>query len=149
MSVDFDALCDRLYADTLGATLRRSGTFWRADTTVCWADIETHVRQRADAHGQDLSATPEEVARALNETENIWRTITAGDRFAPGNRSAEARRKKAFAGEWARDDSPGRSRRAWAGNSSLAVRFTRFAGRNPYSRGYGKRISAFEGGPYS
>lgn len=81
MSVDFDALCDRLYADTLGATLRRSGTFWRADTTVCWADIETHVRQRADAHGQDLSATPEEVARALNETENIWRTITAGDQF--------------------------------------------------------------------
>jgi hypothetical protein len=79
MSVDENAFCDRLYADALSAGLRSSAAFYRARVRVAWEDIETYVRDRATAHTTDLSATPAEAERALEDTYTRWREIGSGD----------------------------------------------------------------------
>ena len=55
--IDANALCDRLYADALAADLRVPGRFVAAKTVVAWDDIEPYVRERAEAHRQEIVST--------------------------------------------------------------------------------------------
>jgi hypothetical protein len=83
MTVDMNALSDRLYADALAAMLRVSGAFCRASTRIAWDDIEPYVRERATVHRADLSATAAEAERALEDARSEWRKIASDDSPLP------------------------------------------------------------------
>ena len=77
VSIDANALCDRLYADSLAADLRVPGRFVAAATKVGWNDIEPHIRKRAEAHGEDLSIPPALQEGPFNFARDEWLATTS------------------------------------------------------------------------
>ena len=78
--IDVNALCDRLYADALAADLCVPGRFVEAKTVVAWDDIESYVRERAEAHWRDLCLRPAAMEGPFNRSREKWnRSQRCGD----------------------------------------------------------------------
>ena len=69
---DTDGLCDRVYADAVGADLRMPGRFVEAKMNVAWHEIEPHVRERAEAHQRDLCLRPALMEAPFNCARKEW-----------------------------------------------------------------------------
>ena len=77
MTIDTNALRDRLYADALAADLRVPVRFFAPKTKVAWADIESHVRERAEVHRKDLMLRPASMEVPFNRAREEWCTTTS------------------------------------------------------------------------
>ena len=77
MTIDTNALRDRLYADALAADLRVPVRFFAPKTKVAWADIESHVRERAEVHRKDLMLRPASMEVPFNRAREEWFTTTS------------------------------------------------------------------------
>ena len=77
MTIDTEALRDRLYADALAADLREPARFFAPNTKVSWADIQPYVRERAEAHRKDLMLRPASIEGPFNRTREEWFTTTS------------------------------------------------------------------------
>jgi hypothetical protein len=72
MSVDENALSDRLYADALAANLRVRDAFLTSAVETSWGALEGYVRERAKVYREELGATPAAGERAIEKTEKRW-----------------------------------------------------------------------------
>ena len=77
MTIDTNALRDRLYADALSADLRVPVRFFAPKTKVAWADIKSHVRERAEVHRKDLMLRPASMEVPFNRAREEWFTTTS------------------------------------------------------------------------
>ena len=92
--IDARALCDRLYADALGADLREPARFVGTKLKVGWGDIEACVRKRAEAHEKDLLLRPASMAGPFSLARDEWLATTApgGSRKRPWRCDEQPRR---------------------------------------------------------
>ena len=77
VTIDTEALRDRLYADALAADLRVPAQFFTPKTKVAWADIEPYVRERAEMHRKDLMLRPASIEGPFNRAREEWFTTTS------------------------------------------------------------------------
>ncbi len=78
--MDHRAFCDRLYADALAVPLRVPDAFVESKSEITRDELENHLRVRADAYRQDLSATAAQAERAFQEVSSSfdkgpWRAV--------------------------------------------------------------------------
>ena len=77
MTIDTNALRDRLYADALAADLRIPMRFLASNTRVAWTDIKSHMRERAEVHRKDLKLRPASMEVPFNRAREEWFTTTS------------------------------------------------------------------------
>ena len=97
VSIDANALCDRLYADSLAADLCVPGRFVAAATKVGWNDIEPHIRKRAEAHGEDLSLPPALRESRFNFARDEWLAATSSSASTNGPRRCDDQPRRGVA----------------------------------------------------
>ena len=77
MTIDTNALEDRLFADALAADLRMPGRFFAPSTKVAWGDLDSHVRDRAEVHRKDLLLSPASMEVPFNRAREKWCAMTS------------------------------------------------------------------------
>ena len=77
MTIDTNALEDRLYADALAADLCMPERFFAPKTKVAWSDIELHLRDRAEVHRKDLLLSPASMEVPFNRAREKWCATTS------------------------------------------------------------------------
>ena len=77
VTIDTNALEDRLYADALAADLRIPERFFASSTKVAWSDIDLHVRDRAEVHRKDLLLSPASMEVPFNRAREKWCATTS------------------------------------------------------------------------
>ena len=77
MTIDVNALEDRLYADAIAADLRMPERFFASSTKVTWSDIDSHVRECAEGHRRDLLLSPASMEGPFNRAREEWFTTTS------------------------------------------------------------------------
>ena len=77
VTIDTNALEDRLFADALAADLRMPGRFFAPSTKVAWSDLDSHVRDRAEVHRKDLRLSPASMEVPFNRAREKWCAMTS------------------------------------------------------------------------
>ena len=77
VTIDTNALEDRLFADALAADLRMPGRFFAPSTKVAWSDLDSHVRDRAEVHRKDLRLSPASMEVPFNRAREKWCATTS------------------------------------------------------------------------
>ena len=77
VTIDTNALEDRLFADALAADLRMPGRFFAPSTKVAWSDLDSHVRHRAEVHREDLLLSPASMEVPFNRAREKWCATTS------------------------------------------------------------------------
>ena len=77
VTIDTNALEDRLYADALAADLRRPERFFASSTVVAWNDIDSYVRERAEIHRTDLLLSPASMEGPFDGARKKWCETTS------------------------------------------------------------------------
>ena len=76
MTIDINALQDRLYADAIAADLRMPERFFASSTKVAWREIDSHVRECAEAHRKDLLLSPASMEGPFVRARKEWYETT-------------------------------------------------------------------------
>ena len=77
VTIDTNALEDRLFADALAADLRMPGRFFAPSTKVAWSDLDSHVRDRAEVHRKDLLLSPASMEVPFSRAREKWCAMTS------------------------------------------------------------------------
>jgi hypothetical protein len=73
------ALTDLFFADALATILRIPDAFNRSTTTIAWAEMEEHARQRGEAYREEHTTTAAVLGRALEDVRETVRKVVGGD----------------------------------------------------------------------
>ena len=79
MTLEIDALSDRLYADAFAGGIRSGFAFCDVRTTTAWEQIEVRVREQVKVHVTDLSATAAQGERAVEAVHAQWLELAPWD----------------------------------------------------------------------